>query len=114
MIHFQCSNDLHNHCYKSYEDINKVKSKNNKHKQPFTNKNIDTYVNGGYFVIDKSCVKKIKSNNVYWEQEPLDFFAKKKQLYAFKHNGFWKSLDTLKDKNDFNNLYKKNKNPWKV
>ena len=78
------------------------------------NKNIDTYVNGGYFVIDKSCVKKIKSNNVYWEQEPLDFFAKKKQLYAFKHNGFWKSLDTLKDKNDFNNLYKKNKNPWKV
>ena len=60
------------------------------------------------------CLKKIKSNNVYWEQEPLAFFAKKKQLYAFKHNGFWKSLDTLKDKNDFNNLYKKNKNPWKV
>jgi len=36
-------------------------------------------------------------------------------LFAFKHRGFWKSLDTLKDKNDFNNLYKnKKKNPWKI
>jgi len=79
------------------------------------NRNADTYVNGGFFIIDKSAINKIKKDNTYWEQEPLNFFAKKKKLYAFKHEGFWKSLDTLKDKNDFNKLYKdKKKSPWKI
>ena len=79
------------------------------------NKKTDTYVNGGYFVIDKSTIKKINNHNVYWEQQPLNFFSKQKILYAFKHDGFWKSLDTLKDKNDFNKLYRNNKKlPWKI
>ena len=79
------------------------------------NKKTDTYVNGGYFVIDKSCIKKIHDNNTYWERDPLNFFAKKKQLHAFRHEGFWKSLDTLKDKNDFNKLYKSKINSqWKI
>ena len=56
--------------------------------------------------------KKINNKNTYWEQEPLNFFAKKKQLHAFKHVGFWKSLDTLKDKNDFDEMIKKNIKPW--
>ena len=80
-----------------------------------SNKNIDTFVNGGYFVIDKTCIKKIVSKNTYWEQGPINFFAKKKQLFAFKHKNFWKSLDTMKDKNDFNKLYNsKVKSPWKI
>ena len=79
------------------------------------NRNADTYVNGGFFIIDKYAINKINSNNTYWEQEPLNFFAKKKQLFAFKHDGFWKSLDTLKDKNDFNKLYNnKKKSPWRT
>ncbi len=77
------------------------------------NKNADTVINGGFFVIDKSAIGKIKNDNTYWEQAPLNFFGKKKQLFAFKHNGFWKSLDTLKDKNDFNKIYRKKKKlPW--
>ena len=82
----------------------------------FDNENTkaETYVNGGYFVINKECIKKIKNNKTYWEQEPLSFFAKRKKLFAFKHNGFWKSLDTLKDKNDFNKLYNKKTYPWKI
>ena len=79
------------------------------------NKKTNTYVNGGYFVIDKSSIKKINNSNSYWEQGPLSFFAKKKQLHAFRHEGFWKSLDTLKDKNDFNKLNRsKVKSPWKI
>ena len=79
------------------------------------NRNADTYINGGFFIVDKSAIKQIIKNSTYWEQEPLNFFAKKKQLYAFKHDGFWKSLDTLKDKNDFNKLYNsKKKSPWKI
>ena len=79
------------------------------------NKKADTHVNGGFFIVDKSAFKKIINNNIYWEQEPLNFFTKKKQLYAFKHDGFWKSLDTLKDKNDFNKLFNsRKKSPWKI
>jgi glucose-1-phosphate cytidylyltransferase len=79
------------------------------------NKKTDTYINGGYFVMDKSSIKKISNSDTYFEQAPLGYFAKKKKLFAFKHEGFWKSLDTLKDKNDFNNLYKsKKKSPWKM
>jgi len=78
------------------------------------NRKAETYVNGGYFVIAKETINKIKKNKTYWEQKPLNYYAKKKQLYAFKHNGFWKSLDTLKDKNDFNEMIKKNKKPWIV
>ena len=74
----------------------------------------DVYVNGGFFVISKSAIKKIKNNDMYWEKEPLTYFLKKKKLFAYKHEGFWKSLDTLKDKNDFNEMIKKNKSPWKV
>jgi len=74
----------------------------------------DVYVNGGFFIISKSAIKKIKSNDIYWEKEPLIYFLKKKKLFAYKHEGFWKSLDTLKDKNDFNEMIKKNKSPWKV
>ena len=79
------------------------------------NRKADRYVNGGFFVIDKSAIKKIKYDHTYWEIEPLNFFTKKKNLYAFKHNGFWKSLDTLKDKNDFNKIYYSGKKlPWKI
>ena len=74
----------------------------------------DVYINGGFFVISKLAINKIKSKKIYWEKEPLSFFLKKKKLFAFKHEGFWKSLDTLKDKNDFNNMIKKNKTPWIV
>ncbi len=78
-----------------------------------TNKKSDVYINGGFFVISKDGINKIKNKNIYWEKEPLSFYLKKKELYAFKHEGFWKSLDTLKDKNDFNEMIKNNKMPWK-
>ena len=79
------------------------------------NKKTSTYINGGYFVIDKNSIKKINNSKIYFEQGPLNYFAKKKKLLAFKHEGFWKSLDTLKDKNDFNILYKnKKKSPWTI
>lgn len=80
-----------------------------------SNKTSDILINGGFFVINKDAIKKIKHKKTYWEKEPLSYFLTKKKLYAFKHNGFWKSLDTLKDKNDFNEFLKtKKKLPWKI
>jgi len=77
-----------------------------------SNKKTDVYINGGFFVISKNAIEKIKNEKIYWEKEPLTYYLKIKKLYAFKHEGFWKSLDTLKDKNDFNKMIKKNKEPW--
>ena len=75
-------------------------------------KKSDVYINGGFFVISKNAIKKIKNKKIYWEKEPLSYFLNKKKLFAYKHEGFWKSLDTLKDKNDFNEIIKKKKIPW--
>lgn len=77
-------------------------------------KKSDIYINGGFFVISQNAIKRIKSYKIYWEKEPMSYFLKKKQLYAFRHEGFWKSLDTLKDKNDFNEMILKRKTPWTV
>ena len=67
----------------------------------------------GVLKLNKNKVK-FFDNNTYWEIEPLKYFLRQKKLYAFKHEGFWKSLDTLKDKNDFNQMFQKNKKPWIV
>lgn len=77
-------------------------------------KKSDVYINGGFFVISKNAVKRIKNKNIYWEKEPLSYFLNKKKLFAYRHEGFWKSLDTLKDKNDFNEIIKKGKRPWLI
>ena len=90
-------------------DINKNRVKtidNSKEKK------VNVYINGGFFIISKKMVNKIKSRKIFWENEPLNFAVKKKKLFAYKHEGFWKSLDTLKDKNDFNELLKKKNTPW--
>jgi len=89
----------------------------NKNKVKFfdnSNKKTDVYINGGFFVISKNAIKQIKDIKTYWEIEPLKYYLKREKLYAFKHEGFWKSLDTLKDKNDFNQMFIKNKKPWIV
>ena len=72
------------------------------------------YINGGFFVISKKAVNLIKNKNDYWEDFPLKYLRKNKKLFAFKHDGFWHSLDTMKDKNDLNNLYKNKKILWKI
>lgn len=92
-----------------------IKINNNKIKN-FDNskKKSNVYVNGGFFVISKDAIKLIKKNNLYWEDLPLKNIQKKSKLYAFKHDGFWHSLDTMKDKIDLNNLYKSKHILWKI
>jgi len=77
-----------------------------------TKKKSNVYINGGYFIFSRKVISLIKKNNIYFEKGPVKKIIKKNKLYAFQHNGFWKSLDTLKDKNDFNKILKKGKKPW--
>ena len=49
-------------------------------------------------VFNKKIFKYLKNDNTYLEREPLEKLSKKKELYAFKHKGFWQCMDTLRDK----------------
>ncbi|MDX2242896.1 MAG: glucose-1-phosphate cytidylyltransferase [Leptolyngbyaceae cyanobacterium bins.302] len=72
------------------------------------------YINGGYFVLQPEVIDYIADDSTTWEQEPLQKLAHSGQLAAFKHDGFWQPMDTLKDKNYLEGLWQKGKAPWKV
>ena len=70
-------------------------------------------INGGFFVLSPKINKFIKGDLEYWEDKPMQKLIKINQLNAFEHKGFWKSLDTLKDKKDFDKILKTQKKiPW--
>lgn len=72
------------------------------------------WVNGGFFVFEKEFIDYIKDNNTTLEREPLELLAKKGKLGAFKHEGFFQPLDTLRDKNLLEELWTNEKAPWKI
>ena len=65
------------------------------------------WINGGFFVFEPQIFKFIKNDKTFLEREPLQKLGKKKQLLAFKHNGFWQCMDTLRDKNILEREFKK-------
>ena len=72
------------------------------------------WINGGFFVLNPEVIDLIKNDNSIWEEEPLSTLAKKNQLYAYKHKGFWQPMDTLSEKKMLNNLWISGDAPWKV
>ena len=56
------------------------------------------WINGGFFVFERKIFDYIKGDSTYLEREPLQTISKKGQLLAFKHQGFWQCMDTLRDK----------------
>lgn len=72
------------------------------------------WINGGYFVLEPDVIDYIGDDAVMWEHDPLKKLASDGQLSAYKHDGFWQPMDTLKDKNYLEKLWKDNKAPWKV
>ncbi len=73
------------------------------------------WINAGYFVCQPEVFKYISSgDDVVFEQEPLINLAKNGQIYTYKHKGFWKPMDTLRDKIKLNELWNSGEAPWKV
>ena len=72
----------------------------------------DYWINAGFMVFEKRALLDWKGINL--EQEVLPHFAEKKLLYVYEHNGFWKSMDTSKDQQEFENLLKDGPAPWTV
>jgi glucose-1-phosphate cytidylyltransferase len=66
------------------------------------------WINGGFFIFEPQIFKFISGDNTYLEREPLQNISKKKQLYAYKHYGFWQCMDTMRDKQVLEDSLKKN------
>jgi glucose-1-phosphate cytidylyltransferase len=73
-----------------------------------------SWINGGYFVLSPQVINCISGDTTSWEGEPLSGLAIAGQLSAFKHDGFWQPMDTLRDKTYLNELWNAGKAPWKV
>jgi glucose-1-phosphate cytidylyltransferase len=72
------------------------------------------WINGGFFVLEPGVLDYLGDDTTIWEQEPLEGLARDNQLAAYKHGGFWQPMDTLRDKNQLEELWATGRAPWKV
>ena len=71
------------------------------------------WINGGFFVMEPEVFDFLTDNDeTILERKPLELLVEAEQLHAYKHTGFWRAMDTLKDKNDLTSLWMSGKAPW--
>jgi glucose-1-phosphate cytidylyltransferase len=88
----------------------------NEHRVPSFNekpKGDGAWVNGGFFVIEPAALDYIEGDATTWEREPMERLAHDGQLGAFKHQGFWHPMDTLRDRNVLEDLWQSGAAPWR-
>ena len=71
------------------------------------------WINGGFFVLSPKCLDYIAGDHISWEIEPLSKIARDGQMMAYEHLGFWQPMDTLREKNLLEDLWRSGKAPWK-
>ncbi len=71
-------------------------------------------INGGFFVLSPKCIDLIDGDATSWEGEPVAKLAKSGQMMAYEHHGFWQPMDTLRDKNQLEQMWQSGQAPWKV
>jgi glucose-1-phosphate cytidylyltransferase len=71
-------------------------------------------INGGFFVLSPKCLELIEGDDSSWEDGPLRKLAAQGELMAFEHHGFWQPMDTLRDKNQLEELWASGKAPWRI
>lgn len=72
------------------------------------------FINGGFFVLEPGIFDYLEGDQTIWERDPMRRLAKEGQLAAFKHDGFWQCMDTLRDKMVLEKMWDKGEAPWKV
>jgi glucose-1-phosphate cytidylyltransferase len=72
------------------------------------------YINGGFFVLEPDVFTYIAGDDTVWEQEPLEQLTREGQLAAYRHTGYWQNMDTLRDKNVLEGLWRNDEAPWKL
>jgi glucose-1-phosphate cytidylyltransferase len=72
----------------------------------------DGRINGGFFVFESEVFRYIENDSTIFERRPLEMLAEEGQLMAYKHDAFWKAMDTLREKRELDDLYKTRRAPW--
>lgn len=72
------------------------------------------WVNAGFFVLEASAINYISADSTPWESAPLENLAGEKELTVYKHRGFWRPMDTLRDKIQLEHMWDTGKAPWKT
>jgi glucose-1-phosphate cytidylyltransferase len=73
-----------------------------------------SWINGGFFICEPKVLDYIKDDSTVFEKDPVENLSLEGEMYTFKHKGFWKCMDTLRDKNLLNELWEKNNAKWKI
>ncbi|RYE26881.1 MAG: glucose-1-phosphate cytidylyltransferase [Sphingobacteriaceae bacterium] len=73
-----------------------------------------SWINGGYFVCEPQVFDYIEGDFTLWEKEPMEKIAADGQMVAFEHEGFWKPMDTLREKHELEDEWLSGKAKWKV
>ncbi len=72
------------------------------------------WINGGFFVLNTKALDYIEGDDTAWERDPVERLARDGQLMGFKHYGFWSCMDTLREKNYLDEMWRSGKAPWKM
>jgi glucose-1-phosphate cytidylyltransferase len=72
------------------------------------------WLNGGYFVLSPEVGRYLDGDETTWEQEPLRRLTSEGQLASYRHEGFWQAMDTLRDRNQLEQLWDSGRAPWRV
>jgi glucose-1-phosphate cytidylyltransferase len=72
------------------------------------------WVSGGFFVLSPKIIDYIEGDDTTWERGPMEKLAREGQMSAYRHKGFWQPMDTLRDKNQLEELWASGKAPWKT
>ena len=72
------------------------------------------WINGGFFVLNRKVLEYIDGDGTLWEREPMERLTAQGQLMAYRHEGFWQPMDTLREKHLLESLWQGGRAPWKV
>ena len=73
-----------------------------------------SWINGGFFVLSPEVISLVEDDKTTWEDEPLRKLANTGDLVAYKHEGFWQPMDTLREKSMLNELWNSGNAPWAI
>ena len=72
------------------------------------------WVNGGFFVVEPDVLEYVEGDSTVWEREPMERLAREGKLSAYRHEGFWHPMDTLRDKRYLEELWQSGRAPWRI
>ena len=75
---------------------------------------VESWISGGYFVLEPEVLNYIRGDDTVWEREPLERLAEEGQLMAYRHDGFWQCMDNIRELRHLRNLWDEDKATWKL